>query len=273
MTPLACHFEDLAGKQHGAAAGWQLAQRGLSPGQVKAALRGRLRVFRDVCALDDLTELGWLMAAALAYGRTAAVSHVSALMLLELRPFEPGEIHVSFTGGGRRGHGGTVPHRRRAMETGTCHGIPVTSPNQSLKDADLEPYALYRALEEAEKRGYPTSLPLNEVVRLKQAVRGYTRSDAEARFLLLISSAGFPLPLVNHRLNGIETDFHWPHERLVVEVDGWDFHKERPQFEEDRRRGLVHNAAGYTVTRVSAKQLRDEPELALAGIRGITGWR
>ena len=273
MTPFASHFEDLAKRQHGAAAGWQLARLGLSPAQVKAALRGRRRVFRGVCADHDLDEKGWFMAAALAYGPSAAISHLSALMLMDLRPFEPGEIHVSFTGGGRRGHSGTLAHRRRHMETGTCHGIPVTSPDQSLKDADLEPYALYRAIEEAGKRGYPTSLPLNDVVRVEQAVRGRTRSDAEAAFLLLVAQAGFPLPVVNHHLNGIETDFHWPHDRLVVEVDGFEFHKDRAQFEEDRRRGLVHNAAGYTVTRVSASQVMHQPELALAGIRGLTGRR
>lgn len=273
MTPLAYHFEDLAEKQHGAAAGWQLAALGLSPGQVKAALRGRRRVFRDVCADDNLDEKGWFMAAALAYGPTAVISHVSALMLLELRPWEPGDIHVSFTGGGRRGHPGTIPHRRRHMETGTCHGIPVTSPTQSLKDAELRPYELYRALEEAERRGYPASLPLNAVVRLRQAIRGRTRSDAEAAFLILVAEAGLPLPLVNQRLNGIETDFHWPRDRLVVEVDGFEFHKERAQFEEDRRRGVVHNAAGYTVTRVSANQVMHQRELTLAGIRGLTGWR
>ena len=273
MTPLAYHFEDLAEKQHGAAAGWQLAARGLSPGQVKAALRGRRRVFRDVCADDDLDEMGWYMAAALAYGPTAAISHTSALMLMELRPFEAGEIHVSFTGGGRRGHDGTVPHRRRQMETGTCHGIPVTSPNQSLRDADLPPHELYRALEQAEKRGYQTSLPLNDVVRLKQAVKGRTRSDTEARFLWLCHQRRFPLPQVNHYLNGFETDFHWPRDRLVVEVDGFEHHRERPAFNRDRFRGLTHEARGWHVVRVSADDVYDRPQLIEDALRRITGWR
>jgi hypothetical protein len=273
MTPFDYQVGVLAERQHDVVAHWQLLQAGLSDNQVREALRGLRRVHRGVCALGDLTELGWYMAAALAHGPSAAISHVSALMLMELRPFEPGDIHVSFTGGGRARRAGVVPHRRRHMETGTCHGIPVTSPNQSLKDADLQPHELYRALEEAEKRRYPTTLPLNDVVRLKQAVQGYTRSDVEARFLLLCAAQGWELPLVNQHLNGIETDFHWPHERLVVEVDGWEFHQGREQFEEDRRRGLVHNAAGYTVTRVSASQVKNQPELALAGIRGLTGWR
>ena len=273
MTPRICHFDVLAGRQFGAAAGWQLRRRGLSRAQVDEMLRGRRRVFRDVCAHGDLDEFGWYMAAALAYGETAAVSHLSALMLLGLRPFEPHDIHVSFSGGGRRGHEGTVPHRRTQMETGLWDGvIPVTSPTQSLKDADLAPHELYRALEEAEKRRYPIDLPLNAVVRLHRTVRGTTRSDAEARLLLRIADARLPLPLVNHHINGVEADLHWPRERLVVEVDGWEFHKERPQYEEDRRRTLVHGAAGWTVLRPSAIQVQHQPALVLDAIRGLAGW-
>ncbi len=66
MTPLAYHFENIAETQRGVVAGWQLAERGLSPEQVKAVLRGRRRVFRGVCAVGDLDELGWYLAAALA---------------------------------------------------------------------------------------------------------------------------------------------------------------------------------------------------------------
>jgi len=273
MTPLAFHFDVLASRQHGAAAGWQLRRHGLSRGQVDEALRGRRRIFRDVCADGDLDELGWFMAAALAYGPTGVISHVSALMLMELRPFEAHDIHVSYTGGGRRGHAGTVPHRRRRMETGHWNEvIPVTSPSQSIKDADLPPHEQYRAIETAQQNGHELTLPLSAVVRLRSTVRGTTRSDAEARLLLLVAEQGWPLPLVNHYLNGVEADFHWPHERLVVEVDGWEFHKEREQFEEDRRRTLVHQSAGWTVLRPSASQVKHQPGLVLGAIRQVTGW-
>ncbi len=201
-------------------AAWQLARHG-SAKQVEVALRGLRRAFRGVWALGDPDELGWFMAAALAMGPSGAVSHSSALMLLGLRPYEAGDIHVTHAGGGRTSREGLIPHRRAAPDVGLCRGIPVTSPTQSLWDADLEPHELYRALEEAEKRGYPTSLPLGDVVRLKQRVEGYTRSDAEARALLLMADDGIELPKVNHHVNGIEADFHWPAHRVVLEVDGW----------------------------------------------------
>ena len=265
---------DLADKQQGAVAVWQMrAQLRLQTGQIRAVCRRLIRVHHGVYAIRELDELGWFRAATLALGPEAAISHRSALMLLELRPYLPSPIDVSVPGrGGRERRDGIRIHRPRGLtEVGTCRGIPVTSPTQSLRDAALEPYALYRALEQAEKLGYPTSLPLDDVVRLKQAVRGRTRSDAEARALILMHENHITLPLVNHVLNGIETDFHWPRERIVLEVDGWEFHKTREQFEEDRRRGLVHTAAGWQVIRISGLQVKEQPELLLAALQ-TTGW-
>ena len=272
MNALSSQVSHFAERQQGVVATWQLAPFG-TPKQVEVAVRRLRRVFRGVYATGDLSERGWFMAGALAMGETAAVSHLSALQLLGLRPYEPGDMHVSFTGGGNRAaREGLIPHRRRQLDTGTIHRIPVTSPTQSLQDADLQPHELYRAIEEAEKRGYPLSLPLNGLFELRKRVRGRTRSDAEARALILMHDNGVALPLVNHRLNGFETDFHWPQARVVLEVDGWEWHRERAQFEEDRRRTLIHSAAGYQVIRISARQVEREPELLLAALGQTTGW-
>ena len=72
---------------------------------------------------------------------------------------------------------------------------------------------------------------------------------------------GLPLPRVNRYLNGFETDFHWPELRLVVEVEAFEHHKERRNFNSDRQRGLVHRANGYEVIRISADHGYDQPEL------------
>jgi hypothetical protein len=260
---------NLAEKQHGVVAVWQMREQlNLSRGEIVAVTRRLEPIFKGVYAIEDLSELGWYRAATLALGPEAALSHGSAVRLFELRPYQPSEIHVSVPGNGGRGvREGIKVHRRTRMEVGDYLGIPVTSPTQSLKDADLAPFELYRALEQAERRGLPISLPLNDVVRLKQAVRGSTRSDAEAQVLILCHQHGITLPLVNHRLNGIEADFHWPESRLVLEVDGWEFHRERPQFEEDRRRELVHAAHGWQVVRASGAQVMQEPELVLGALR------
>jgi very-short-patch-repair endonuclease len=267
MNTLASQVDVLASKQHDVVAGWQFSERGWSRSQIDFALRRHRRVHRGVCALGDLTELGWYMAAALAMGPTGAISHVSALMLMGLRPFKPHDFHVSFVGGGRAERAGLHVHRRRRPQVGTFKSIPVTSPTQSLIDADLQPHERYRALEEAERRNLRLDLPLDEVVRLKRRVQGLTRSDTEAKFILLCEAHSFPLPLVNHTLNGFETDFHWPELRLVVEVDGFQHHREKEQFDADRYRGLVHRASGYEVIRISADHVYDEPALVLRALR------
>ena len=255
----------LAERQHEVVAAWQVRTLGWEPKRVHRALRNLRKVHHGVRATGDLSELGWFMAAALAGGPGAMVSHLSALQLMGLRPHRPGDIHVTLTKrSGTAQREGIIPHRPRTTpERWTYKNIPTTSPTQSLNDAALKPHELYRALEQAEKHGYPTSLPLNDVVRLKQTVRGVTRSDAEAKFLLLCADAGLPLPLVNHQLNGFETDFHWPELRLVVEVDGWEHHREHRNFNTDRYRGLVHRSRGWDVVRISADHVYDEPELIL----------
>ena len=108
---------NLAEKQHGAVGVWQLRDElGLSRAEIVAGVRRLTRVHHGVYALGELTELGWYRAATLALGAHAVVSHLSALQLLELRPIEPGAIHVSVPrAGGRRARDGVVVHRRGAM--------------------------------------------------------------------------------------------------------------------------------------------------------------
>ena len=93
-----------------------------------------------------------------------------------------------------------------------------------------------------------------------------TRSDAEARFIFLCRDHGIEMPAVNSMLNGVETDFHWPRARLVLEVDGWKHHRDRARFEEDCRRGLFHRICGYEVIRVSARQVQRSPPDVIAGV-------
>ena len=270
MSTLRDRVDVLFSSQHGAVAGWQLVAEGWSRSQVDAALRGLRRVFRDVCAHGDLSELGWYRAAALSMGPTGAISHLSALMLMGLRPFKPHDLHVSYEGGYRAPRAGLVPHRRRApFETRTWAGIPVTSLTQSLKDADLAPHELYRAIEQAEVLGHPLSLPLDAIARLKHAVQGRTRSDTEARFLFLLHEHDLALPKVNQMLNGYEADFHWPDRRVVVEVDGWKHHCEKVNFDDDRHRELVHRAAGFEVVRISAGHVYDRPRLIVAALAEV----
>ena len=65
-----------------------------------------------------------------------------------------------------------------------------------------------------------------------------------------------------------------------MEIEGFAFHAQRAAFETDRRRDQRLAAAGYTVIRVTHRQLSEEPmavlarlaqALVLAGGRAQTG--
>jgi very-short-patch-repair endonuclease len=56
-------------------------------------------------------------------------------------------------------------------------------------------------------------------------------------------------------------------ERLVLEIDGWGFHHEREQFEEDRRRDAALAVRGYRVLRFSYQQVMHHWRSVVAAIR------
>jgi very-short-patch-repair endonuclease len=59
-------------------------------------------------------------------------------------------------------------------------------------------------------------------------------------------------------------DFLWPEQRLIVEVDGYEFHRSREAFERDRARDAALLAAGHRVMRVTWRQLTSEPRRLIA---------
>lgn len=91
-----------------------------------------------------------------------------------------------------------------------------------------------------------------------------TRSDLERRFLGLYRRHGLPAPQVNARIGGLEIDFLWRERRLVVETDGYRYHRGRTAFEHDRGRDLLLRALGYDVIRLTHRQLTEQPEQVVA---------
>jgi very-short-patch-repair endonuclease len=94
----------------------------------------------------------------------------------------------------------------------------------------------------------------------------FTRSNAERRLLRLLRAAELPIPRVNSRVGRYEVDFVWSEQRLVVEFDSFRVHSPRAKFERDRQRDAELAAAGYTVIRVTWRQLVDSPEAVVARI-------
>jgi hypothetical protein len=87
------------------------------------------------------------------------------------------------------------------------------------------------------------------------------RSGAEVRALELLSSADRPLPRLNVRIAGEEADLSWPGLQLIVEIDGAPFHRD---VGEDARKQRVWKEAGWTVRRMSADDVYENPRLLLA---------
>ena len=220
------------------------------------------------------------MAAVLACGPDAVLSHQSAAVLWRLRSDEPGGVHVTIPRGGAQSRSGLRVHRTRSLDAEDVRrrgGIPVTSPPRTIIDlADtLSERDLARAIAEAEIRGLARRSDLLAAVdRAGRGRRGcarlaeilgrdrrptLTRSEAEERLLALIADAKLPRPEVNVRVRGHEVDLLWRGCGLVIEVDGYAFHSTRAAFERDRVRDADLHAGGLRVLRVTWRQIVDEP--------------
>ena len=98
-----------------------------------------------------------------------------------------------------------------------------------------------------------------------------TRSELESTFLDLVEEARLPKPRVNTIIGGLEVDFAWREQRLIVEADGAADHHTRRAFEEDRRRDAALTAGGYRVVRISWRRLHDERDAVSALLRELLG--
>jgi len=191
------------------------------------------------------------MAAVLAGGEGAALSHRSAAALWRiLPPAQMIEVTVPGNGGRRRRHGIRV-HRSRTLSPGDLTrraGIPVTKVGRTLTD-------LRRILPGEQFAG---ALRQAEYLRLPfggSVTPDHTRSELETRFLAVCRRHRLPQPEVNVRVDRFVVDFLWRDADLVVEVDGWGSHSTRSAFEEDRARDARLNVLGYTVLRFTWRQV------------------
>ena len=70
-------------------------------------------------------------------------------------------------------------------------------------------------------------------------------------------------------MSGFEVDAYFPEQRLIVELDGGDFHRDRSVFESDRERDAVHLADGVPTLRITWDRLVDTPEREALRLRAI----
>jgi len=288
----------VARRQWGVVTRHQLAVLGFSAnGIAEWARTGRLvRLHRGVYALghDRLRPEGWWLAAVMACGPGAVLSHTSAARLWELRRSNSALIDVTVPSqNGRIRRKGVRVHRsgRLAPEEVTVRdGIPVTTVARTLLDlADvLDPQALRRAVTEAEYTGRFDLASFNAVVQdnpgrrtrklMTAAFEGRhhrTRSSLEDRFVRFKDRYGVEEPDCNVWIDGYEVDFVWTRVGLVIELDGLAAHGTREAVRRDRRKDRVLWRAGLRVMRLTADALDAEEELlgdlAQAGVR-VASW-
>ncbi len=273
----------IAAKQHGVLSVRQLRRCGLSEAAIRRRLAaGRLhRLHRGVYAVGHvaLAPQGRLLGAVLAVGCGphdggavlahwgAAASHRSAAFLWELVSDAEGACHVIVSGdAGRMARTGVYVHRSVTLlpaEVTLRHGVPVTTPARTIADlrlaararlpGEVPPRELRRAIRQANVLG----LPLDEA-----DARDHTRSDLEGAFLSLCRRHRLPRPEVNARIGTHLVDFLWRDRHLVVETDGYRFHRGLTAFRDDRARGVELASRGYEVVRLSEEQLDDPKQVA-----------
>ena len=233
---------ELCKAQHGVVARRQLLRLGLSERTIERRLASRRlhpvllggRQLRGVYAVGrpDVTQRGRWMAAVLACGEQAALSHASAAALMGILGRERGCIEVSVPRGHSARSRGIRVHRPTCLpseDLGTFDGIPVTSPIKTLIDLAtfLSVPKLEAAVNAADKHDLVDPEQLRVALEARPGLRGVralrdlldrhtfrlTRSKLERYFLPIVRRAGLPTPETRVWLNGYEVDFFWPEPR------------------------------------------------------------
>ena len=286
---LSRHIARVAAQQHGNITRGRLLTLGVGPDAIDYWVgNGRLhRDHRGVYAVGrpPATPLEKAAAAALACGERAALSHGSAMTLWGFwkRWDEPFDVTV----GGDRRPAGIRTHRTTRLlrrDVKVHEGIRVTSPARTLLDMapEIQGNWLTRAVNDGRRSGlitldaladvlerfpfHPGVLPLWPHLGVE---RGPTRSELEDAFLEFCKRFDLPVPKINATVGGYEVDAYFERVRLIVELDGWDFHSNRRSFESDRERDAAMLALGIATIRVTWRRMMDQPEREAERLRAI----
>jgi hypothetical protein len=232
---------------------------------------------------------GRFLAAVLACGPGAVLSHFSAAALWGLVPWDDRFPEVTVGGTSTRSPRGIRVHRTSMLDPidVTRHqGIPITAPARMVVDvaSSADPRLLRRVVRQAQ------SLRLLELWQLAEAMRRLgprrgmrslarimatgpapTRSELEDAVLDLMLAGGLAHPDVNVPIvlggRRVVPDFRWPEQHLVVEADGAAWHAHRLAREDDTERQALLEAHGEHVVRVTWEQAIAQAAQTLLRIR------
>ena len=284
--PVEARVADVAARQHGVVSRAQLESLGVEgTGIARRVAAGRLqRVHRAVYAVGHrprTSETRW-MAAVLACGRGAVLSHLDAAALWRIYRGEGARVHVtSLTRSGDSVKAVRI-HRARRLHPDdvTVHrGIPVTTVARTLVDLTdvLGGDRVLRAVREAEYLRLLDHDDLTAAVErahgrrrlrtLKAAIARHrpgqiVRYELEHRFLELLDGLGLPEPETNIKVETMRrsytVDCLWRDERVAVELDGRAAHERASAFEEDRRRDAALTSIGLRTMRFTWDRVNND---------------
>jgi very-short-patch-repair endonuclease len=284
---------ELVEAQHGVVAMWQLEGCGYSRWVVSRRVKAAELhpIHRGVYAVGHrrLSYRGRWMAAVLACGPEALLSHHAAAALWDLRPIPQGQTDVTApvrrTHDGVRCHVSSVP----AQDRTTIDGIAVTGLERTYLDyaERATPRQLTEALEAGQRRNIFDFRKLQSLIdrspgrkalkRLKTAIAQltdnpeWTQSKLERDFRHLIRTAPLPKPSMNVVVEGEPVDCAWNDQKLVLELDGYGYHNTKRSFEDDRRRDAKLQLRGWRVIRVTYDRLQADGPQVVADVRRMLG--
>jgi very-short-patch-repair endonuclease len=257
---------------------------------------GRLvRLYRGVFAVGHVQrtrETRWI-AAVMACGPGAVLSHLDAAALWRIYESHGPNIHVTVPGSARRKLAGIRAHRARHLDPADItvkHGIPVTTVERTIIDLTdlLRSDRVLRAIREAEYLGlldHPTldaavqrangrkRLAVLSEARARHTPGQIVKEELEHRFQELIHAAGLPKPQTNVKVRTwrrtYEVDCLWRAEGVAVELDGRAAHARAAAFEEDRARDAALTAIGLRPLRFTWQRVTREGHEVLAEVTAI----
>lgn len=269
----------------------------------RAASRGELvRMGRSIAALPGATidATTRIAAAVLVASGPVMASHCSGGHLWGAPIVGDRPVELITTSRAPLRVAGAVVHRPRDLvdlRPSVRWGIPTTNPLRVLTDVGatdatavpvvLESFLIDRyvtpavvraALDRHRGRGHRGIRALDEA--LDALVLGDKPPDSilEPAMARLFARHRLDGWRFHPRIAGIEVDFAFPDEGVVIEVDGWSFHTSPEVFERDRARDAHLVSLGWVVCRFSwkrvvgeggkvAQQIRSARQMRLAGSR------
>lgn len=102
---------------------------------------------------------------------------------------------------------------------------------------------------------------LDEHVRIGAQL---SRSEVEAALRDIAVRAGLPAPQLNRVVFGEEVDALWPDAGIGIEIDSWQFHRDRRAFVADRAKLRRLYLRGFVVLPYAAADITCRPQLVAA---------